>query len=49
MTFTSITFKALGCTGIAVAMYAVPALAHHSFAMFDANQKTTVAGTVKDF
>jgi Family of unknown function (DUF6152) len=25
------------------------ALAHHSFAMFDADQKTTLAGTVKEF
>jgi hypothetical protein len=47
--FTSITFKALGGAGIAIAMYAIPALAHHSFAMFDASQKTTVAGTVKEF
>jgi hypothetical protein len=26
-----------------------PALAHHSFAMFDSDQKTTLAGTVKEF
>jgi hypothetical protein len=25
------------------------ALAHHSFAMFDADQKTTLSGTVKEF
>ena len=25
------------------------ALAHHSFAMFDADQKTTLAGTIKEF
>jgi hypothetical protein len=42
-------FRALGLAGIAVAVYAVPAFAHHSFAMFDASQKTTVAGTVKEF
>ena len=42
-------FKALGLAGIAVAMSAIPAFAHHSFAMFDASQKTTVAGTVKEF
>lgn len=26
-----------------------PALAHHSYAMFDLSQKKTIAGTVKDF
>jgi len=31
------------------AVYAIPALAHHSFAMFDASKQTTVAGTVKEF
>ena len=41
--------KALGLAGIAVAMGAIPAVAHHSFAMFDASQKVTVAGTVKEF
>src|SRR5258707_14751958 len=46
---TPMTFKVLGCAGIAVAMYAIPAFAHHSFAMFDASQKTTVAVTVKEF
>ena len=50
-------FKALGLAGIAiavsvampVAMSVVPAFAHHSFAMFDANTKSTVQGTVKVF
>jgi len=42
-------FKALGLAAIAVGMYAVPALAHHSFAMFDAEKKTTLEGTVKEF
>ena len=42
-------FKALGLAGIAVVLCAIPALAHHSFAMFDANKRVTVAGTVKDF
>src|SRR5580704_14739544 len=40
---------ALGLAGIAVAMSAVPAFAHHSFAMFDAATAKTVQGTVKDF
>jgi len=41
--------KALGPAGIAVAMTAIPALAHHSFAMFDAQKTMTLEGTVKDF
>jgi hypothetical protein len=42
-------FRALGLAGIAVAMYAIPALAHHSFAMFDADKKVTLDGTIKEF
>ncbi len=42
-------FQALGLAGIAVAMCAIPAAAHHSFAMFDASKRVTVAGTVKEF
>ncbi len=42
-------FKALGLAGIAVAMYAIPAVAHHSFAMFDATKTVTLQGTVKEF
>jgi hypothetical protein len=41
-------FKALILTGIALA-YASPALAHHSFAMFDAEKKMTLEGTIKEF
>jgi len=41
--------KLLGLAGIAVAMYAIPAVAHHSFAMFDAEKEMTLQGTVKDF
>jgi hypothetical protein len=40
---------ALGIAGLAVAMTAIPASAHHSFAMFDASATTTLDGTVKDF
>src|SRR5438552_719252 len=44
------TLKALGLAGIAaVAVYAIPAAAHHSFAMFDALKITQLEGTVKDF
>jgi Family of unknown function (DUF6152) len=39
----------LGFAGIAVAISAVPVLAHHSFAMFDAEKVMTLEGTVKDF
>ena len=42
-------FKALGLAGIAVVLCAIPALAHHSFAMFDAEKKMTLDGTVKEF
>jgi Family of unknown function (DUF6152) len=42
-------FKSLGLAGIAVAMSAMPAFAHHSFAMFDAEKKVTLDGTVKEF
>ncbi len=42
-------FKTLGLAGIAVAMFAVPAIAHHSFAMFDAEKTTNLEGTVKEF
>src|SRR6476646_3188191 len=42
-------FKALGLAGIAIAMYTIPAFAHHSFAMFDAEKKVTLEGTIKEF
>ena len=42
-------FKALGLAGIAVALYAMPVVAHHSFAMFDASKTMTLEGTVKEF
>ena len=41
--------KALGLGSVAVAIYALPAFAHHSFAMFDAQKKMTLEGTVKEF
>ncbi len=42
-------FKALGLAAIAVSAFAMPAVAHHSFAMFDASKLMTIEGTVKDF
>jgi hypothetical protein len=41
--------NALGLAGIAVAMSVIPAVAHHSFAMFDAQKSTTLEGIVKEF
>jgi hypothetical protein len=46
---TPMKFKAFALAGVAAAMFAAPALAHHSFAMFDAEKTTTIAGTVKEF
>jgi Family of unknown function (DUF6152) len=41
--------KALSLACVAMAMSAIPAFAHHSFAMFDAEKKVTLEGTVKEF
>ncbi len=46
---TPMKLKALGLAGIAVAMSAIPASSHHSFAMFDAAKQETLAGAVKEF
>jgi hypothetical protein len=35
--------------GTAAALFAAPAFAHHSFAMFDQSRKSNVEATVKDF
>lgn len=35
--------------GIAVTIFTVPAIAHHSFAMFDSDKTINLAGTVKEF
>ena len=42
-------YKSIGLAGIAAAMFAIPAVAHHSFAMFDAEKIMTLEGTVKEF
>jgi len=36
-------------TALAAALLAVPAIAHHSFAMFDMQTEATVVGTVTEF
>jgi Family of unknown function (DUF6152) len=42
--------RALAVAGIATfAIYAIPAVAHHSFAMFDAEKTVTLNGSVKEF
>ena len=41
--------KVLGLTGIVAMAAAIPALAHHSFAMFDAGKLVTLEGTVDKF
>ena len=41
--------KALIAALLLAAPAATPALAHHSFAMFDMSKQVSIAGTVKDF
>ena len=40
---------AFGFTVLWLSTWAVPALAHHSFAMFDSGRTVTLEGTVKEF
>ena len=42
-------FKALSAALCLAAVTATPALAHHSFAMFDRSKQISISGTVKDF
>ena len=42
-------FKALAIAAAAVCLGAIPALAHHSFAMFDYNHRITLTGTITKF
>ena len=39
----------ISLAGVAIAMFAAPALAHHSFAMFDAEMNVKLDGTIKEF
>jgi hypothetical protein len=42
--------RALAVAGVAtLAVYLIPAVAHHSFAMFDAEKTVTLQGSVKEF
>jgi hypothetical protein len=45
----TMNLKATSLAAIAVTTFAVPALAHHSFAMFDSDKTLSLAGTVKEF
>ena len=42
-------WKLVSLSAIAAGAFAAPALAHHSFAMFDAEKTVTMQGTVKEF
>ncbi len=41
--------KILGIAGLALSLFAVPALGHHSYSMFDETQLLNLTGTVTDF
>src|SRR5260370_41509815 len=41
--------KTVSLVAVTLCAFAAPALAHHSFAMFDADKTVTLAGTVKEF
>ena len=41
--------RSMFVAGITASLFAMPALAHHSFAMFDATKTVTLNGTVKSF
>jgi hypothetical protein len=41
--------RTISIIGLVLSACAVPALAHHSFAMFDHDKTVTVSGTVKEF
>jgi hypothetical protein len=41
--------KSLCLAGVAAALFAAPAFAHHSFAMFDQTKEVEHEGTVKEF
>lgn len=42
-------WKVVSLTAVTIAAFAAPALAHHSFAMFDRDKTVTMQGTVKEF
>ncbi len=42
-------FRPAAIIGFAIVVFALPAYAHHSFAMFDHEKTITVTGTLKEF
>lgn len=46
---TPVKLRILALEAIVVALIAAPAVAHHSYAMFDAEKTVTLEGTVKQF
>ena len=42
-------WKMVGLAVLVGSAFAAPALAHHSFSMFDADKTVTLSGTVKEF
>ncbi len=44
-----IKFKMIALAGFAASLFVLPAIAHHSFAMFDNTQTTHLEGTVTEF
>src|ERR1700694_5710887 len=46
---TLMNLRLASLTAITAAAFAAPAVAHHSFAMFDADKTVTVQGTVTEF
>lgn len=45
----TLTFRTLALSGFALSLFAIPALGHHSMAMFDQTQVQSIRGTVTDF
>ena len=41
--------KTVSLAAVTLCAFAAPAMAHHSFAMFDADKTVTITGTVKEF
>jgi len=44
----SMKFKMLALAGFVPSLFVLPAIAHHSFAMFDAEQTVQFSGTVRE-
>lgn len=49
MNLKIVSLSAISLSAVLAATFAAPAVAHHSFAMFDAQKTVTLQGTVKEF